>query len=814
MSTQRKVVNFWGGVFLLSLLCLLLAPGQGQAATFTVNSTADVAGLAANCVAGGAAQCTLRSAIQAANASAAADTIVLPAGTYTLAIPGRNENLAATGDLDIVVAGGALTITGAGAATTIIDGGGIDRVFDVIAQSAVVISGVTIRNGNSGGITGGGILTGGAGISLTLNNVVISGNTTGVANIEGDAVDIGAGGATVTMDNVAIVNNNSLGGGNIIAVGAGGTSLTMTNSAISGNNDSAINNGGTLNLTNVTISGNTAVNGTGIDNKAASTVNLVNVTITDNIATPPANIGGVRNAAGGVVNAKNTIIANNTPINCSVALTSQGNNLSNTAGCFAAVADIVAAAPLLSPLASNGGLVQTVALLPGSPAIDAGAAAGCPATDARGVTRPFAGLPPAAAVCDIGAFEFRPQQITVTLPPPFDFGNVLVNSTAASHIITLGNAGDGPLNIGTTAPPAAPFSFTADGCSGQRLTQIPLPPTTCAMTIGFTPTVAVTSSGTFTIPSNDPVTPAFAFALSGTGSPTTVPGISITDSIPPVNDLTIPFGGVTVGNSADATVTITNTGTANLVLGTIANADPLAAPFSITSNTCSGATIAPSATCTFSLRFAPTSDGPVTDTFDVPTNVTGQTSVTITVNGSGGTATGTTGNNPPSNPVLVSPANGATGIPTTMTFVWKKSFDPQGDAITYHFENCTDTNFTTGCTNSDVQAAAPFGLLYAGLGSFSAGIVLIGFVTGGGLKRSRKTMIVVTLLLLAGGLFMSCTRTKTNEIVTTIPGTNPGEAGHIATGLAAGTTYYWKVVADDGKGGLSSSEVWSYTTAP
>src|SRR5512146_3170907 len=236
MCSQRKAVYSWGGFLILSLMLLFLAPAQGHAATFTVNDPGDTAPVPANCVSG-TGTCTLRAAVLAANASAAADTINLPAGTYTLAIPGRNENLAATGDLDIVVAGGALTITGAGAATTIIDGGGIDRVFDVIAQSAVLISDVTIRNGNSGGVTGGGILTGGAGISLTLNNVVISGNTTGVANIEGDAIDIGAGGATVTMNNVAIVNNNSLGGGNIVAVGAGGTSLTMTNSTISGNND-------------------------------------------------------------------------------------------------------------------------------------------------------------------------------------------------------------------------------------------------------------------------------------------------------------------------------------------------------------------------------------------------------------------------------------------------------------------------------------------------------------------------------------------------------------------------------------------------
>ncbi len=44
--------------------------------------------------------------------------------------------------------------------------------------------------------------------------------------------------------------------------------------------------------------------------------------------------------------------------------------------------------PQLGPLAANGGPTLTMALLPGSPAIDAGDDANCPATDQRGVTRP------------------------------------------------------------------------------------------------------------------------------------------------------------------------------------------------------------------------------------------------------------------------------------------------------------------------------------------------------------------------------------------------------------------------------------------
>ncbi len=54
---------------------------------------------------------------------------------------------------------------------------------------------------------------------------------------------------------------------------------------------------------------------------------------------------------------------------------------------------------MLAPLAGNGGPTQTVALFPGSPAINAGGGPSCPATDQRGVSRPQ------EKACDIGAFE-------------------------------------------------------------------------------------------------------------------------------------------------------------------------------------------------------------------------------------------------------------------------------------------------------------------------------------------------------------------------------------------------------------------------
>jgi hypothetical protein len=66
--------------------------------------------------------------------------------------------------------------------------------------------------------------------------------------------------------------------------------------------------------------------------------------------------------------------------------------------------------PMLAPLADNGGPTFTLALLPGSPAIDAGDDTACPPTDQRGVARPI------GAHCDIGAFEFVPTPSVVRGP--------------------------------------------------------------------------------------------------------------------------------------------------------------------------------------------------------------------------------------------------------------------------------------------------------------------------------------------------------------------------------------------------------------
>ena len=404
-------------VFGLGLVWLALAPGSASAADLRVDSTADAADahVGDGTCAAASGGCTLRAAIQEADAASGASSITVPAGRYVLTIPpvieaGTAADMdASTGDLDL---NGDVTIRGAGAADTIIDGGGIDRVFETGAQASAHLSDMTITGGDS---------TAGDSQEIDLGG--------GILNKSG-----------ITLDRVALVKNLADGGGGMFSIP--GTTPVIRDSLIA---DNRAYSGGGLRLdaggdiANTTITGNALMPlppdgkavgivaapvdemtgwGGGIDNRGGADVKIVNSTITGNHAIKGG--GGLATGQGyapvsekvalGRVTLLNTIIAGNTssagPQGCHVkdqVIASLGHNLDSDGSCFlTAAGDQPKTDPLLGPLADNGGATETQALLAGSPAIDAGAAGGCPAHDQRGTARPQ------GTACDIGAYEYVP----------------------------------------------------------------------------------------------------------------------------------------------------------------------------------------------------------------------------------------------------------------------------------------------------------------------------------------------------------------------------------------------------------------------
>jgi hypothetical protein len=462
--------------------------------------------------------CSLREAITNANddvatypdcaSGAEADTITF-AGDYTITLDG-SQLPAVTSDL---------IINGNGAENTIIQASANPaaatyRVFEVSNTGNLTLNNLTAQNGDctlqrcaATGSTGGGIVNAGR---LTLNNTLIASNR---ARIGGGIWNSNTGELTI---NNSIISGNSVyeGGGGIYnsgnlsitystieanttsdnGEGGGGIynrlNLTITNSTLAGNstrgygggiyhffgnvvsirNSTLVENraswgggiatlgdGGT-DILNSTLYGNSAAFGGGI--LSFSHLSLIHSTLSGNSAAEPG--GGVALYEGDFHYA-NTIIANSTSGgDCYFEGDIIALNINNLVGdgtCSAAFSGD----PRLGPLADNGGPTQTVALLPGSPAIDAADDGWCALLsyiDQRGVTRPQ------GAHCDIGAFEL--EQSSDTLPPAVTLvARVDPNPTAAASVNYLVTFSES-----VTGVDAADFALTSSGVTNEAITGV------------------------------------------------------------------------------------------------------------------------------------------------------------------------------------------------------------------------------------------------------------------------------------------------------------------------------------------------------
>jgi Domain of unknown function (DUF4394)/Bacterial Ig domain/Calx-beta domain/Domain of unknown function (DUF4214) len=456
-------------------------------------------------------QCTLRAAIEQANADAGSNNINFASsvtGTITLTL----------GELSITSPDG-VAISGPGARVLTVSGNNVSRVFNVQPGAAATISGLTISNGliNQASllipvIGGGGISNSG---DLTITDVTVSNNAAlGTTSLFAPTPNAFGGGILNTNSLVVVrstISNNSATGGNAFICPT--FPLCLTGNAAGSGTGGGIVNVGFLDISNSTISGNTATggnglstvpipallvpgnaNGGGIGNISSGVTQLRSVTISNNTATAGTTTGfpipivgtggGVANPAG-TVDVGNTIIAGNrvgpppsipipTSPDVSGSFTSAGYNLvgkvDGSAG-FAPPLDQVGTVavplnPKLGPLANHGGPTDTHNLLPDSPAVDLGkngiAPAAPDATDQRGKPRTFNFNPAVGPAVggdetDIGAFELQAlnQAPVNTVPGPqaTNEDTPLVFSSGNGNQISISDpdAGANPVQVSLTA---------------------------------------------------------------------------------------------------------------------------------------------------------------------------------------------------------------------------------------------------------------------------------------------------------------------------------------------------------------------------
>jgi CSLREA domain-containing protein len=369
-----------GGSARIAVIVLTLAAtsvasvAPARAAVFQVTKTADTFDGVCN------ADCSLREAVDVANATTAPDEIVLPAGTFALDRAGADD-VNAIGDLDVTQD---LVIRGAGpAATTIRVFGADDRVLHVLGPGTdLELRDLTVAGGRATE-DGGGIASPHSG-ALTLGRVVVRDNLAQgqAAPTYGGGIFKGAG-RLVARDS-AIVGNRvtSTGYGGGIGLNGGGVGLDLENVTIAGNHASGL--------------------GGGIHTNNTIAASLAHVTVVGNEAPAETEIGGDTSLFA----LRSSIVASatNAPAcNPTYHPASHGGNAGPAACGLVAPSDAVTADPRLSSL---GGDLPVLEPLPGSPAIDR-AVGPCPPTDARGVPRPL------GAACDAGAAE-----APAPVPPP------------------------------------------------------------------------------------------------------------------------------------------------------------------------------------------------------------------------------------------------------------------------------------------------------------------------------------------------------------------------------------------------------------
>jgi hypothetical protein len=530
--------------------------------------------------------------------------------------------------------GGSLTITDcvvSGNSTRI---GGFGA--GIYNNGTLYVAGTTLSD-NSGSAYGGGICNDGSlnAVTLTVTNSTLIGNSAsggggGIYNTYNATLTVT--GSTLT-GNIAAPFADANGGG--ILNDRSGT-LMVTTSTFSGNSSSANgggiynSSGGNVTIDSCTFSQNAAVTGAGISHVGNGALIVTSSTLTGNFARSQG--GGIFHSGSGTVTIDNTIVAGNSPPGSSPdvmgALKSQGYNLigDGTGGSgFTGKGDQVGKAdspinPLLGMLKDNGGPTMTMALLSGSPALNAGDPAQLGKPDQRGVVR--------SGGVNIGAYQASastflvmgfPTQITAGVQ--FD---VTVTAEDVFNQAAVGYTGtvDFTSSDGQAALPGD-YTFTL-GDGGTHTFPITLK-TAGNITVTITD-AANQLSYTATIVVNPAAVAQFQVSAPGTATPGSPFDITVTAEDAFGNSVT-DYAGTVHFSSSDGQAMLPADASLSNGTGTL----------SVTLNTAGSQTVTatdPSSNITGSTTIMVTALTPLVDHFDltmVPPNVVAGSSFAITV---------------------------------------------------------------------------------------------------------------------------------------------------------------------------------------
>ncbi len=478
---------------------------------------------------------TLREAINFADANPGNATITFGNGS---AVGGTNFTGATANTIQLTsalpVLASNISITGPAANLLTINGDGQAggfRVFTIDSNDTVTLSGMTISNGYTSG-NGGGIDNEGA---LTINSCTISNNATNPSSEGGGIYSDGP----LTISNSTLSGNTARYGGGIEFEQG---NLTITNSTFSGNGLANEGGGGAMDI-------------------GSGTATLTDCTITNNQANEG---GGISfESLNTTINAYNTILSGNT-----ANLDPDRFDTNEAGGTLSAASsdNLVGGNALLAPLGNYGGPTQTLALLPGSPAIGEGATVDYQGTDTP-ITKDQTGYMRSTSKPSIGAYENEGFTLTADATAATQSAKVStrfadpLKVTVGSNNTLLTDLADGVITYSAptdTTQPTATLSSTTATIQSNNTASVTA---TADAVVGGPYNVSASATGaakaaTFSLTNS----PAGSLVVTTTSDSPTATGNTLRDAIAYADSLTGPqtvtFASA-LTSTGPATITLT-----------------------------------------------------------------------------------------------------------------------------------------------------------------------------------------------------------------------------------------------------------------